>query len=445
MNPIARFPLCRAVLAALAFSALSAPAFSGTIRVPQDYPKIWDAVEAAGYGDVVKVAPGTYVGFVNIYHKSHVTIRGSGKDKTFVRESPGFIQTVVFQAYRSTDISISNLTVEGDSDYSFAGSEVRNLSIHDVRVRGEGGDEPGPIQFYGSETIRLTRVEMIGAKSRVQLGFTGFENGGAAEITSCRFTDVGGDALSIASSDARVERCRFDRIGARAIVISSGLLIGDATVARNDIDECGGDAISIEGSHFTRVEQNRVRKSGAHAAWVKSSIEADVRNNRISDSSGSGIVCDVAGSAVEDNRIDRSGLAGIAANAKGMSIVGNVIDRPFSAGIYVTGLYPIVLDNRILSPVGAGILAESSATEVELRGNIVSKSVSNGIEIRSDDGTLRENRVSGSEAYGFAITGIHCSLAKNRARGSALSDLYCDLEMTGVAGSNHFGTVQDIP
>ena len=46
------------------------PPPSGTIRVPQDYPTIQKAVDAAGDGDIIVVGPGTYAGDIVISGKS---------------------------------------------------------------------------------------------------------------------------------------------------------------------------------------------------------------------------------------------------------------------------------------------------------------------------------------------------------------------------------------
>ena len=44
----------------LYLGALVAPVMAGTIRVPEDYAKIQDAVKAASDGDVIFVKPSTY-------------------------------------------------------------------------------------------------------------------------------------------------------------------------------------------------------------------------------------------------------------------------------------------------------------------------------------------------------------------------------------------------
>src|SRR5262245_18070390 len=58
---------------------LSAPAYAVTINVPVDFPTIQLAVNAASSGDVVLVAPGTYVENVNVTaFQNGVKIHSSG-------------------------------------------------------------------------------------------------------------------------------------------------------------------------------------------------------------------------------------------------------------------------------------------------------------------------------------------------------------------------------
>ena len=55
---------------------------AAVLRVPEDYPAIQDAIDAAEAGDVVRVSPGVYTG--QIWMKSGVDLIGSGAERTIL-------------------------------------------------------------------------------------------------------------------------------------------------------------------------------------------------------------------------------------------------------------------------------------------------------------------------------------------------------------------------
>jgi hypothetical protein len=89
----------RAVLTALFVAGAAAVAHGSTINVPGDYPTIQAAIDAAGSGDVVLVAPGTYQEHID-FHGKGIAVRSSGGPSvTIISGSavPGELPLVSFQ------------------------------------------------------------------------------------------------------------------------------------------------------------------------------------------------------------------------------------------------------------------------------------------------------------------------------------------------------------
>jgi parallel beta-helix repeat protein len=89
---------------------LHAKATPAVIRVPEDYPKIQDAIDNANPEDTVQVSIGTY--FENLFINKTLKLIGENKDTTFLDGNGG--QTVVL--VNSTSVAISGFTIRNGSD-----------------------------------------------------------------------------------------------------------------------------------------------------------------------------------------------------------------------------------------------------------------------------------------------------------------------------------------
>ena len=90
--------------------AIPVLAFTKTIHVPGDYPKIQQAIDAAANGDTVLVAPGTYVENIDFKGKAITVMSDQGPDVTVIdgnqKES-----VVMFQSEEGTDSVLDGFTV----------------------------------------------------------------------------------------------------------------------------------------------------------------------------------------------------------------------------------------------------------------------------------------------------------------------------------------------
>ena len=123
------------LLIAMVCLLLCGHAYAGVINVPEDYPTIQDAVDAASNGDEIVVAPGVYVSsqewVVSIYKS--VSIRSSeGRDSTIIQcnlGQGGILAADVF----SNNASIEGFTVNDGSEGVRIGSNT-NVTISSCTI-----------------------------------------------------------------------------------------------------------------------------------------------------------------------------------------------------------------------------------------------------------------------------------------------------------------------
>ncbi len=111
------------------------PAAADTLQVPQQYPTIQAAVNAAGTGDIIEVDAGTYL--ENVIVNETVTIKGDSSTSTVV---DGGSNDVVFNI-QEDNVELCNLTVRNGGSYSgvtiyypYKGLIIRNTRIIDNAV-----------------------------------------------------------------------------------------------------------------------------------------------------------------------------------------------------------------------------------------------------------------------------------------------------------------------
>jgi hypothetical protein len=132
------------ILSIVIFQALG---FSATINVPADYSTIQAAIDAAGSGDTINIAAGSYVEQLTISGKSLI-LQGAGVGSTNVL-SPAVLSTTfltstankcVVGVINGGELTLSDVTVDGqgngNSNYRFSGIGFRNTggSVTDCEV-----------------------------------------------------------------------------------------------------------------------------------------------------------------------------------------------------------------------------------------------------------------------------------------------------------------------
>lgn len=112
----------RAVIMAMVIPALAGIVIARELRVPEDFPTIQDAVNAAQADDVILISSGLYSGFI-VVGKSGLTIVGDVEKPELVVISG----TVLIKD--GTNITLSGLTVTGDGNGVEVDGEIQHLII----------------------------------------------------------------------------------------------------------------------------------------------------------------------------------------------------------------------------------------------------------------------------------------------------------------------------
>jgi hypothetical protein len=312
----------RAVLDNLSVSLLSSAA---TVRVPGDFATIQAAIDAAGTGDVIEVAPGTYSGPGNRdidFRGKAITVRSAAGAASTTMDCGGGAAAdeghrgFYFHQAEGSDSVLSGFTIRGGrifgtdvpSDpqrwtpsptHPLGGGiycEFSSPTLSDCIIRDCGAEVGGGLGAVGAEPMMVNcTIEQClagglgGAKSGgrgAALGLVGFSN---ATITNCLVRDNAGSAnglgagLYVWQSSAVVAGCTFSGNTASGSLRGGGAYCGGTTTdvtfrncifARNQAD--AGAALytdwTFDGSLSAALRSQRCRVSIVNCTIAQNQI-----------------------------------------------------------------------------------------------------------------------------------------------------------------------------
>jgi len=226
------------VLAVMCLAATSAAA--KTIRVPDDFPRITTAVNAAASGDTVLVGPGTYHERFTIMFKN-IVLRGEmGAESTIIDGSVGVGNVITVHGNTSAMI-IEDLTITGGNFNTAAPESVGTAVyinqgspiIQRCRLTGNDSNAGGGISayFFSRPTIRdcwiaynhgggiwietdnglsgppAAHVENTSIVRNAGYGISCIK-GGKVDIANCTIAYNAGDGVRAEQADARISVTR---------------------------------------------------------------------------------------------------------------------------------------------------------------------------------------------------------------------------------------------
>ncbi len=203
-------------------------ATAGVLRVPEDYPTVPGAIDAAAFGDSVLVGPGTWTDTVDRI----VTLGGGPTLFTSCGFLPGGI-TVIGTAGAAATVIDGGVTGTGVvNTLMFANETGQSCVLEDLTITGAGFD--GVLAWHsGKMTLRRCRV----------VENTETDTGSAVKAVTCDLTledceisfNVGGPAVSCLDGDLEMRRCRLEGNHCGGIVGSSGQTI---FIDRKIVEDC---------------------------------------------------------------------------------------------------------------------------------------------------------------------------------------------------------------
>jgi parallel beta-helix repeat protein len=173
---------------------LSMPALAATIHVPTQQPTIQAGINAASNGDVVVVAPGTYVENINFSGKA-ITVKSSNGAKVTFIDGNNAASVVTFESAEGLSSVLKGFTLENGSTtqqgggifiYNSSPTIIDNVVTQNTAAAGGGGIEA---EFSSA----LIEGNTISNNSQV-LGYSG-GSGGGIEISGAGSTQFIGNTV----------------------------------------------------------------------------------------------------------------------------------------------------------------------------------------------------------------------------------------------------------
>ncbi len=275
---------------------LAAAAEADTLRVPQDFATIQEAVDAAVAGDIVLVSKGPWAPFA-VIGKADVTIQGKGKP---VVDGAGDLAPVV-GIDASPGVTLVGLVIRnaGDRGIDVTGSTAVTISKCRLEdIEGVGINLAGSGHLVEKTRISGTNSEAINIED------------GAADIVldKNRLTDTDG-AITFRGDGhvATKNRVKDSRDEGFSIIATNCL------IEKNRFNGVDDDALDVEGDDNTFVS-NRIRNVGSNGVEVSPAggdpfvVTGNLfEKNRVSKADGSGFLVETAGNTFRKNKAKQSG------------------------------------------------------------------------------------------------------------------------------------------
>lgn len=267
------------VLAMLASVAMIAwPMAAKEIKVPQDFPTIQAAIDAAEEGDTITVAPGLYQ--ENIVIVKHLTLQGAGADQVTIAAADPSRPTLVVRLAQG--VIVQGFTITG----GYGGVRIESRAQAALTANRIAGNRWDGVEVRGPAQATLENNEISGNGDD---GIDVWDYGQATITKNKIFGNWKGVSVGVfARADLQENEISGNWTGALVWVGAQASFIG-----------------------------NKISGNRWHGVEVRDAVAALFQANEIIENLGNGVL--LAGEAkaeLRDNKIINSGLWGIAAYQK---------------------------------------------------------------------------------------------------------------------------------
>ena len=471
-----RIPVHIGLALAAVFVAAS-PLAADTLKVPQDFATIQEAVDAAAAGDTVIVGPGEYTENVVVVNgKDGLTIQGKGAAIIDAHVGDTINSGIQIQ---SSDVTISRLTIRHagnngiqNADPDPKGSKppiqtgitidrvtiinsvnagIRLDSVADVSIQGctligcaSGETAQASITIIATDNATVTKTTVRNSNAAAMRFLEGSDS---ASVTKCTIDASEGSGVVIFGDNALVDGTRISNTDSTMIYVEGnaatvtkntlqgGGFIGinvnsdGATIEKNKIAATTRDSIEVEGADM-RIAKNTC--SGAGSAGIEATgTNATLDGNKVTDATESGFQLVVSDSAIKKNQATGCGTAGHAGfyvEGDANMIESNTARDNVTSGFVVNGSNNTLFKNKAQDNADNGILVDSAAVPAD--GDV------------QMDNTLDSNQVKGSGGEGLENYAVNTTIIKNKFSGNRLDVTNATSSGASIidGGSNSFST-----
>lgn len=170
---------------------IAAPTCGDTIDVPGDYPTIQDAIDAAGHGDKVVVADGTWKGTGNFklrFYGKRITVRSANGPENCIINCQGDGRGFYLQDDETTESRIQGFTVKNGQAIYGGAIRLKEASpeIVDCIFQNNNADYGGGVYCLDSSPI-ITDCEFVGNTSTSSGGGVCLRDVSEPDLLRCVF------------------------------------------------------------------------------------------------------------------------------------------------------------------------------------------------------------------------------------------------------------------
>ena len=290
------------------------------LAVPEDYPRLQEAIDAIVPGGTITVSAGTFVEGVTIWKS--VMIKGAGPDKTILKGLPDG-KVIVLVLAEVERVHLQDLKITG-SERDGLVVYGRKVTIQNVEVCDNRWDG---LEVWGGAEVTVRDCTMSGNADGIDV-----RNSATLILGNCTISDNRNNGLFVFDSavvtliDATISGSAYGlAAGGSAQVVVQALTISDSgfdgvraydTVQLSLIDcaisNNGSEGIDVSDSALVTVKDCSVFDNGSDGLGVSGSSQVNVETCLISDNGGSGMkVKEDAVVHIQDSRILRNAGYGV--------------------------------------------------------------------------------------------------------------------------------------
>lgn len=462
-----------------------------TLRVPQDFGTIQQAVDAASDGDTIRISKGIYPEYVEIIGRSNLTVIGRGKPVLFGGDvfSEGEAEQGGLLLSNCSNVLVRGLVARRPVEISgFTVSSCTNVTLQLCRVERPQTDDG--LSIFSSTTVLVDRFRMQGSlgdfndEGFLPAGGIHISSSEDVTVTKARIQDTTDDGIHVASSSNVVlEKCVLKRIDDDGIHASSGSMGGALLVDRCKLSDIDDDGIETSGSLtdltvlktvIKRVDDDGVNVTGRSATLDRVSVQwADnnafklhpvpvapafgaegelpdgpilMTNCRASRVSEDGVNLEANGAVIDNLRLAQLGEYGVRISDSDEVEITNVrMSMAESTGLDLSDVTNSTFSNFRMAKSRDGVYVDSGSSGNTFQGFKLRAPDGVGFDLSGPNNTYLNNTVTKAVDIGFSVMSSGNTLSGNKAVKSGETDL----EDTVGPGANTytdnvFGTTEGL-